>query len=153
MLTELEEIERYKTEQLSGAYLYLGPASLDKSHRKDTYSSNMGMTKTEIKNLIKSMMPSIQTQPISSQLSQSNYRLQPPGTSQIIHDTNMGRFIQWLTGEIPGFVPIPKPDLPPKPVTKKVEITNNDPVEDMHKQLEDLHINQTKIAKATVRDT
>ena len=70
------------------------------------------MTKTEIENLIKSMMPSIQTQPISSQSSQSDYRPQPLGTSQIIHDTNMGRFIQWLTGEIPGFVPTPKPDLP-----------------------------------------
>ena len=34
LLTELEEIERYKTEQLSGAYLYLGPVSSDKSHRK-----------------------------------------------------------------------------------------------------------------------
>src|SRR6185437_13592262 len=148
LLTELEEIKRYKTKQLSGAYLYSGPASSDKSHRKDNYSSNMGMTKTEIENLIKSMMPSIQTQPISSQSSQSDYRPQPPGTSQIIYDTNMGRFIQWLTGEIPGFVPTPKPDLPPKPVIKKVEITNNDPVKDMRKQLEDLHINQTKIAKA-----
>ena len=46
------------------------------------------------------------------------------------------------------FVLTSKPDLPPKPVIKKVEITNNDPVEDMCKQLEDLHINQTKIAKA-----
>ena len=34
LLTELEEIERYKIEQLSGAYLYSGPASLDKSHKK-----------------------------------------------------------------------------------------------------------------------
>ena len=81
LLTEREEIERYKTKQLSGAYLYSGPASSDKSHKKDNYSSNMGMAKTEIENLIKSMMPSIQTQPISSQSSQSDYRPQPPGTS------------------------------------------------------------------------
>ena len=99
LLTELEEIERYKTEQLSGAYLYSGT---DKSYRKDYNPSGLGMTKTEIENLIKSMIPSIQesktqhfvlSQPISSQLSQS-YRPQPLGTSQIIQDTNIGRFIQ-----------------------------------------------------------
>ncbi|CAG8617143.1 21646_t:CDS:2 [Cetraspora pellucida] len=50
--------------------------------------------------------------------------------------------------KISGFVPTFEPDLPSKPVIKKVEITNNDLVKDMHKQLEDLHINQTKIAKA-----
>ncbi|KAF0332885.1 hypothetical protein F8M41_018890, partial [Gigaspora margarita] len=77
LLTELEEIERYKTEQLSGSYLYSGPALSDKSHRKDNYSNNLGMTRTEIENLIKSMMPSTQSQPISSQLSQSDYRPQP----------------------------------------------------------------------------
>src|SRR6185437_5762302 len=80
LLTELEEIERYKTEQLSGAYLYSGP---NKSYRKDNNPSGQGMTKTEIENLIKSMMPSIQemktqhfvpSQPISSQPSQSYYR-------------------------------------------------------------------------------
>jgi len=57
LLTELEEIERYKTEQLSGAYLYSGT---DKSYKKDNNSSGLGITKTEIENLIKSMMPSIQ---------------------------------------------------------------------------------------------
>ncbi|KAF0403925.1 hypothetical protein F8M41_009153 [Gigaspora margarita] len=45
LLTELEEIERYKTEQLSGAYLYSGPVSSNKSHRKDNYSSNLGPKK------------------------------------------------------------------------------------------------------------
>ena len=64
-------------------------------------------------------MPSIQTQPISSQSSQSDYRPQSPVTSQIIYDTNMGRFIQWLTGEIPGFVSTPKSDLPPKTGNKE----------------------------------
>ncbi|KAF0448448.1 hypothetical protein F8M41_002660 [Gigaspora margarita] len=80
----------------------------------------MDMTKTEIENLIKSMMPSIQSQPISSQLTQpissqppQSYRPQPPGTSQIIQDTNKSKFLQWLLGEISEFVPIPKPDLPP----------------------------------------
>ncbi|KAF0385204.1 hypothetical protein F8M41_011497 [Gigaspora margarita] len=112
LLTELEEIERYKTKQLSGAYLYLGPALSAKSHRKDNYSSNISMTKTEIKNLIKSMMPSIQSQPIISQLLQSDYRPQPPGTSQIIQDTNKDRFLQWLIGEIPEFVSVPSPIYP-----------------------------------------
>ncbi|CAG8832585.1 22346_t:CDS:2, partial [Cetraspora pellucida] len=122
---ELEEIERYKTEQLSEAYLYSGT---DKSYKKNNNSSGLSMTKTEIENLIKSMMSSIQemktqhfvpSQPISSQPSQSYYRPQLPGTSQIIQDTNMTRLIQWLTGEIPEFVPVPKPDLPPKPTIKK----------------------------------
>ncbi|CAG8834854.1 5076_t:CDS:2, partial [Cetraspora pellucida] len=121
----------------------------DKSYKKDNNSSGLGMTKTEIENLIKSMMPSIQeiktqhfvsSQLISSQPSQSYYRPQPPGTSQIIQDTNMTRLIQWLTGEIPEFVPVSKPDLPLKPTIKKalqsnnpqgLEVTDNDPVEDM----------------------
>ena len=163
MLTELEEIERYKTEQLSGAYLYSGT---DKSYRKDNNPSGLGMTKTEIENLIKSMMPSIQemktqhfvpSQPISSQPSQSYYRPQPPGTSQIIQDTNMSRFIQWLTGEIPEFVPVPKPDLPPKPAIKKALRSNNpqgnDPVEDIRKQLENLQINLTKMNKAMKKNS
>ncbi|CAG8724844.1 17141_t:CDS:10, partial [Cetraspora pellucida] len=86
---ELEEIERYKTEQLSGAYLY---SDTDKSYRKD--NNPLGL------------------------------------------DTNISRFIQWLTGEIPEFVPVPKPDLSPKPAIKKVlqsnnpqglEVTDNDP--------------------------
>src|SRR6185312_4664819 len=131
LLTELEEIERYKTEQLSGAYLYL---DTDKSYRKDNNPSGLGITKTEIENMIKSMIPSIQemktqhfvpSQPISSQPSQSYYRPQPPGTSQIIQDTNMSRFIQWLTGETPEFVPVPKPDLPPKPAIKEALRSNN----------------------------
>ncbi|CAG8762903.1 32_t:CDS:2, partial [Cetraspora pellucida] len=168
LLTELEEIEKYKTEQLSGAYLYSGS---DKSYRKDNNPSGQGMTKTEIENLIKSMMSSIQemktqhfvpSQPISSQPSQSYYRPQPPGTSQIIQDMNMSRFIQWLTGEIPEFVPVLKPDLPPKPPIKKVlqsnnlqslEVTDNDPIKDMRKQLENLQINLTKINKAMKKNS
>ena len=75
----------------------------DKSYRKDNYSSNIGITKTEIENLIKSMMPS---QLISSQLYQS-YRPQPPGTSQIICDKNINKFIQWISREVTEFVPVP----------------------------------------------
>jgi len=163
LLTELEEIERYKTEQLSGAYLYSGT---NKSYRKDNNPSGLGMTKTEIENLIKSMIPSIQemktqhfvpSQPISSQPSQSYYRPQPPGTSQIIQDTNMSRFIQWLTGETPEFVPVPKPDLPPKPAIKEALRSNNpqgnDPVEDIRKQLENLQINLTKMNKAMKKNS
>ncbi|CAG8705564.1 8531_t:CDS:2, partial [Scutellospora calospora] len=61
--------------------------------------------------------------------------LQPLGTSQIIQDTNQSRFLQWLIGEIPEFVP-------------SLEVTDNDPVEDMRKQLENLQINLTKMKKA-----
>ncbi|CAG8686126.1 6290_t:CDS:2, partial [Cetraspora pellucida] len=43
LLTELEEIERYKAEQLFEAYLYSNSDS-KKAHRKDNYSS---MTETE----------------------------------------------------------------------------------------------------------
>ncbi|KAF0502487.1 hypothetical protein F8M41_019796 [Gigaspora margarita] len=50
--------------------------------------------------------------------------------------------------EIPEFVPVFKPNLPPKLVINEVEVTDNDSVEDMHRQLEDLHFNQIKIAKA-----
>ncbi|CAG8839186.1 9731_t:CDS:1, partial [Cetraspora pellucida] len=38
---------------------------------------------------------------------------------QIIQDTNQSRFLQWLIREIPEFVPVSKPDLPPKPAIKK----------------------------------
>ncbi|KAF0442434.1 hypothetical protein F8M41_003669 [Gigaspora margarita] len=167
LLTELEEIERYKTEQLSGAYLYLGLASLNKSHRKDNYLSNMGITRTEIENLIKSMILSIQSQSISLQPSQSHYRSQLSRTSQI--DPN--------TEAIRQFVEIMKRakktlDKEPGPTKKKAdkihidrfldEVLENmgddpdpsgfhdnvDPVEDIRRQMGDLYINQTKIAKA-----
>ncbi|KAF0481616.1 hypothetical protein F8M41_023535 [Gigaspora margarita] len=74
----------------------------------------------------------------------------------------MGRFIQWITGKVPEFVPIPKPDLPSKPVIKNVlrsndpqglEVTDSDPIEDMRRQLEDLHINQTKMKKAIKKNS
>src|SRR5260363_122094 len=65
----------------------------------------------------------------------------------------MGRFIQRLAGEIPEFVPVSKPNLPPNPVIKKVEVTDSDPIEDMCRQLEDLHINQTKIEKAIKKNS
>ncbi|KAF0465102.1 hypothetical protein F8M41_026325 [Gigaspora margarita] len=127
----------------------------------------MGITRTEIENLIKSMMPSTQTQSISSQPSQSHYRPQLSGTSQI--DPN--------TKAIKQFVEIMKwskktLDKEPGPTEKKAdkihidcfldEVLENmsddpdssgfhdnvDPIEDIRRQMEDLHINQTKIAKA-----
>ncbi|CAG8508563.1 9044_t:CDS:2 [Scutellospora calospora] len=99
LLTELEEIERYKTEQLSRAYLYSGT---DKSYKKDNNSSDLGMTKTEIENLIKSMMPSIQ------EMKTQHFGL---------------------------------------------KVTDNDPVEDMCKQLENLQINLTKMKKAIKKNS
>ncbi|CAG8747174.1 10896_t:CDS:2, partial [Cetraspora pellucida] len=134
---KLKEIKRYKTEQLSKAYLYSGT---DKSYKKDNNSSGLGMTKTEIESLIKSMMPSIQE----------------------IKTQHFSRFLQWLIEEIPEFVPVPKPDLPPKPAIKKalrsnnlqsLEVTDNDSVEDMRKQLENLQINLTKMKKAMKKNS
>ncbi|CAG8653817.1 1170_t:CDS:1, partial [Paraglomus occultum] len=57
---------------------------------------------------------------------QPYYGSQPKGTYQFIRDTNIGRFIQWITGEVPEFVPVPKPDLPPKPQIKKVEVDSDE---------------------------
>ncbi|CAG8481667.1 3603_t:CDS:2 [Cetraspora pellucida] len=120
LLTELEEIERYKAEQLSGAYLYSNSDS-KKAHRKDNYSD---MTETEVRNLIKSITTPAQTQPVSSQLvsqkiqptqpSKAYYGPQPPEMYQTIRDTNI------------EFIPIPKPDLPPKPIIKKSKVDSDE---------------------------
>src|SRR6185312_1958000 len=71
LLPKLEEIERYTAEQLSGAYLHsnLDLVSSSKGHGKNNYSSNTSMTETEVRNLVKSMMLSEQSQPISQTIS------------------------------------------------------------------------------------
>ncbi|CAJ0841780.1 2070_t:CDS:2, partial [Entrophospora sp. SA101] len=60
LLPKLEEIERYTAEQLSGAYLrpISDPTSTNKIRNKDNVSDNTGMTETDIKNLVKSMISS-----------------------------------------------------------------------------------------------
>jgi len=35
-----------------------------------------------------------------------------------VWDENMGRYLQWLNGEIPEYKPVPPPPLPPKPHLK-----------------------------------
>jgi hypothetical protein len=35
-----------------------------------------------------------------------------------VWDENMGRYLQWLCGETPEYIPVPKPPLPPKPRPK-----------------------------------
>src|SRR6185312_5815857 len=164
LLPKLEEIERYTAEQLSGAYLHsnLDLVSSSKGHGKNNYSSNTSMTETEVRNLVKSMMLSEQSQPIStqlapqqiqppqlsqpslpsqpSQLSRPYYGPQPAGTDQFVRDANIGRFIQWLTGEVPEFVPLPKPDLPPKPQIKKVEVDSDEELANLTKKQLKLHV-------------
>ncbi|CAG8680078.1 10857_t:CDS:1, partial [Ambispora gerdemannii] len=54
------------------------------------------------------------------------YGPQPTGIYQKIHDENISRLIQWITGEIPDFNPVPKLALPPKPAIKKVEVDSNE---------------------------
>ncbi|CAG8756026.1 14579_t:CDS:1, partial [Cetraspora pellucida] len=63
LLTELEEIERYKAEQLSGAYLHSNSdlVSTRKTHNLDT--NKLVMTKTEIEELVRNTMASTQSAP------------------------------------------------------------------------------------------
>ncbi|CAJ0846930.1 3714_t:CDS:2, partial [Entrophospora sp. SA101] len=98
---------------------------MSESRGKDNYSSNTGMSKSEIENLIKSMIPSSEPQetqirPKESviQSASSQSRPQPPGTYKNIQDRNMESFLQWIYGEIPEFIPVPAPPLPPKPQIK-----------------------------------
>jgi len=134
------------------------------TNTKDSYSSNTGVSRNEMENYVKSLMASTQSQPISTQLapqqiqplqptqppqpSRPYYGPQPSGTYQTIQDANIGRFIQWITGEVPEFVPVPKPDLPPKPQTKKVEVDSDEELANLTKRQLKLHV-----AKAVRRAT
>ena len=74
MLTELEEIERYKIEQLSGAYLHstLDLVSTTKACGKNNYSSNTNMSKDEMKSFVKSIIAFTQSTSFKHQEEQSN---------------------------------------------------------------------------------
>ncbi|CAG8624778.1 13677_t:CDS:2 [Acaulospora morrowiae] len=70
LLLKLEEIERYTAEQLSGAYLHSNSDVVaSKGHGKNNYSNNTDMTKEEIENLIKGIMASSLSQPVSQTIS------------------------------------------------------------------------------------
>ncbi|CAJ0756030.1 15975_t:CDS:2 [Entrophospora sp. SA101] len=83
LLPNLEEIERYTAEQLSGAYLHpiSDLTSTKKSvtnyyGNKDNVSVNPGMSKSEIENLIKSMISS--SEPQETQVSKKTSPTIPP---------------------------------------------------------------------------
>src|SRR6185312_11151300 len=68
----LERIEMRRAEKKLGLVTKIpqsGYKSSTKSHGKDNYSSNTGMTKDEIENFVKSIMASTQSQPVSQTIS------------------------------------------------------------------------------------
>ncbi|CAG8673865.1 3547_t:CDS:2 [Ambispora leptoticha] len=71
------------------------------------------MRRAEKKLRLVNKIPSLPSQPL--QIPQPYYGPQPPGTYQKMQDILIDRFVQWITGEVSEFVPISKPDLPPKP--------------------------------------
>ncbi|RIA99954.1 hypothetical protein C2G38_2236365, partial [Gigaspora rosea] len=82
------------------------------------------------------------------QTPQPYYGPQPPGTYQKMQDILMDRFVQWITGEVSEFVPISKPDLPPKPVIKKVEVDSDNELANLTKKQLKLHVAKA-VKKAT----
>ncbi|CAG8539991.1 17661_t:CDS:2 [Cetraspora pellucida] len=82
------------------------------------------------------------------QTPQSYYGLQPLGIYQKMQDILMDRFVQWITGEVSEFVSIFKPDLPPKPVIKKVKVNSDDELANFMKKQLKLHIARA-VKKAT----
>ncbi|CAJ0912722.1 5007_t:CDS:2, partial [Entrophospora sp. SA101] len=89
------EIKRRRAELMLGEYnIDFHLVTAQSQTKIDT-----GVSKTELKNLIKSMIPSSEPQQI--QIRPKNH------------------FLQWIYGEIPEFIPVPTPPLPPKPQIKK----------------------------------
>ncbi|CAJ0748590.1 3123_t:CDS:2 [Entrophospora sp. SA101] len=102
LLPNLEEIERYTAEQLSGAYLhpisdltstkksvtnYYGNKDNVTNYygNKDNVSVNPGMSKSEIENLIKSMIPSSEPQQV--QVPKKTPPTVPPKDMEAIYDS------------------------------------------------------------------
>ncbi|CAJ0638270.1 11471_t:CDS:2, partial [Entrophospora sp. SA101] len=92
---EVSQIKRRRAELMLGEYnIDFHLVTAQSQTKIDT-----GVSKTELKNLIKSMIPSSEPQQI--QIRPKNH------------------FLQWIYGEIPEFIPVPTPPLPPKPQIKK----------------------------------
>ncbi|KAF0435108.1 hypothetical protein F8M41_004821 [Gigaspora margarita] len=156
LLTELEEIERYKTEQLSGAY------SIPKSaiERQQQFYSN-----ADINKLVEERIASREKQSLVSE--KRIFEAKPKQVSQV--DSNTKTIRQFIEIMKQAKKTLAKKPGPGKEKADKIHIDrfldevlenigdnpdpssfhdNSDPIEDIRKQMEDLHINQTKIAKA-----
>ncbi|CAG8550791.1 5322_t:CDS:2 [Paraglomus brasilianum] len=81
LIRKLEEIERRKAELMLGQYdpnsHPVTSHSRSKANTKDPYiTNNTGMTETEVRNLVKSMMLSEQSQPVSQTISSKPQEIQ-----------------------------------------------------------------------------
>ncbi|KAF0499963.1 hypothetical protein F8M41_020369 [Gigaspora margarita] len=129
LLTELEEIERYKTEQLFGAY------SIPKSaieHQQQFYSN------TNIDKLVEERIASREKQSLASE--KRIFEAKPKQVYQVDSNTKVIRqFIEIMKQATKTLAKKPGPDDPdPDPNSF---YNDDDPIEDIRKQLEDLHIN------------
>ena len=99
------------------------------------------MTKNEIESLVKNTMASSEPQRPQQpqQLTSSQFQPQPAGTYKNLRDENIGRFLSWITGETPEFIPVPNPTLPPKP-KKKVDVDSDDELAELTKKQLNLHV-------------
>jgi hypothetical protein len=159
LLPRLEEIERYTAEQLSGAYLHSNSDSVSssKGRGKDNYSGNTGMTETQVKNLIKSVIESTQSTSSKPQEEQSN---------QItLSQNDFKKIIAGLKGTIAkGQQTLKKPPGPGKQKADDLAMNrfldnfdntglpgedyDYDPIEDLRQQFEEMGINQAKLTRA-----
>src|SRR4051795_4467920 len=71
--------------------------------------------------------------------SSSQFRPASAGTYNNIRDENIGRFLSWITGETPEFIPVPNPELPPKP-KKRVEVDSDEELARLTKRQLSLHV-------------
>ncbi|CAG8634663.1 8186_t:CDS:2 [Paraglomus brasilianum] len=164
LLPKLKEIERQKAEMM-GQY---NPEShpvisrlQSKDNAKDSYiTSNTDMTETEVRNLVKSMMLSEQSQPVSQTISSK------PQENQItLSQNDFKKIIAGLKGTIAkGQQTLKKPPGPGKRKADDLamdcflenliddpglpgEDYDYDPVEDLRLQFEEMDINRAKLAR------
>ncbi len=110
-------------------------------------TNKSGMTKTEIKSLIKNTIASSEFQR-PQQVALSQFQSHPAGTYKNLRDENIGRFLSWITGETPEFVPVPNSTLLSKP-KKKVEVDSDEELAELTKKQLKLHV--TKAIKKAVK--
>ncbi|KAF0498514.1 hypothetical protein F8M41_020533 [Gigaspora margarita] len=165
LLSELEEIERYKTEQLSGAYLYSTPKPI---LGQQFYSNK------DIDRLIEERIASRENLALKKPKEISGYSpsQNPPCSTQINLNTKVIR--QLLEVMKHAKRTLAKKPGPEREKADKIRVdyfldevlknmdddpdpnsfyANVDPVEDMRRQLEDLQINLTKMAKAIKKNS
>ncbi|KAF0551150.1 hypothetical protein F8M41_023568 [Gigaspora margarita] len=165
LLSELEEIERYKTEQLSGAYLY----SIPKPILGQQFYSN-----EDINRFIEEQIASRENLALKKpkEISEYSPSQNPPCPTQV--DLNTESIKQLLEVMKHAKKTLAKKPGSGREKANKIcvdhfldEVLKNmgddpdpnsfyadvDPVEDMHRQLENLQINLTKMAKAIKKNS